>query len=133
MDNQIKINWKAFLQKKLQEEQISPKAQIRIIETVENLFNHLLKSQRDSFEKEKNEYGLDQYAMGQSEGIEYGRLKERQSRDKELVEKIILDVVYACAEYTNMHQDTDPENIAVNTVRANILNRLSLLKEDIKN
>lgn len=58
---------------------------------------------------------------------------QRDSRDKKLIDKIILDVVYACAEYTNMHQDTDPENIAVNTVRANILNRLSLLKEDIKN
>lgn len=50
--------------------------------------------------------------------------KALEEREKTIRDEIILFVTYACAEYTNMHQDTDNENIAVNTVRSKIFNRI---------
>ncbi len=40
---------------------------------------------------------------------------------EEIVDKVMLDVIYACAEYTNMHQDPSNENVAVNTVAISCL------------
>lgn len=48
----------------------------------------------------------------------------KQEGRREGIEEAILEIIYGCARYTNMHQDTDDVNVAVNTVRADVLSKL---------
>lgn len=85
-------------------------------------------SWEEKFDKEFTEVILDQEVRTVVKGIklfiEKERFQTKQEGRREGIEEAILEIIYGCARYTNMHQDTDDVNVAVNTVRADVLSKL---------
>ena len=69
----------------------------------------------DKFEKEKHEYGLDQYAMGQREGEQYGRWKAKQD--------LLLSVVEMINRKAKLN-DTSVKAMAYNQALSEIIKEL---------
>ena len=85
-------------------------------------------SWEEEFDEQFSEVILDQEVRTVVKGIklfiEKERFQAKQEGRREGIEEAILEIIYGCARYTNMHQDTDDVNVAVNTVRADVLSKL---------
>jgi len=81
MNNLDKKDWRTELENKFKI------ARIRKEEIDEIIMEKFISELLEEREEERHEYGLDQYAMGQAEGMEYKRAKDRDTLIEKMKEK----------------------------------------------